>query len=522
MNNRTLRTTLAALSGLLMALGLLWLGSAATALANGTDRYVATTGTDGANDCSLSTSPCATVQHAIDEASAGDQILIAGGTYTTVGTVANITRSLTLRGAYDPSFAGTDPQLYETILDAQGGGSVVEIHLAGNVSLEYLTITNGDGTDNWSANSGLGGGIKAQYSNLTVNHCVITNNVATRHDAGSGGGISSYFANTTISNSQIVSNVAAADPLTAYTSQAGGLYANGGTLAVFNSHFLDNVGAIGEYADGGGMFVNSLSYADIVSNVIQGNKASTHHDYIAAGGGLYIKQSSSVRLEGNRIENNWANPAKSGSGGGLYIDRSEVQISGNRIISNSTGTVDETRPGGGLYISSHEPVTLSNNLIASNDADTYGSGVYVSRSISPAGHTLLVNNTVADNSKTGIVCQDYVSVTLTNNIIARNTKGLSTKSPVTGSISADHNLFWNLLNPITGSNAIISNPKFFTAYGDGYRLSSGSPALNAGLTVAWVTDDLDGKARPQDGAYDIGAYEGAWGGISLPLVLRNH
>jgi hypothetical protein len=522
MNNRALRTTLAAFSGLLMALGLLWLGSASTALANGTTRYVATTGKDAGNDCSSYSEPCSTIQHAIDQAIDDDQILIAGGTYTNAGTVADITETLTLRGAYDPSFSGTYPQLHPTVLDAQGISSVVEIYLAGDVQLEYLTITNGDGTGNWGGSSGVGGGINAQYSDLVLNHCVISNNVASRQDAGSGGGIFSYFVNTTISNSQVVSNAGSADPLTAYTSEAGGIYANGGTLTVFNSHFLDNVGCIGEYGDGGGMYLNSLGHVDIVSNVIKGNKASTYYDNIANGGGLYISNSSSVRLEGNRIQNNCANPAKSGSGGGLYISNSEVQVSGNRIISNSTGTVDEARPGGGVYISSQEPVTLSNNLIAANDADVYGGGVCVSRSISPAGHTLLVNNTVADNGKTGIIGQDYMSLTLTNNLIAGHVKGLGVILPVTGSFAADHNLFWNTVNPIVGSNAVISDPLFFTAYGDGYQLTNDSPALNAGLSIAWLTDDLDGEPRPQEGAYDIGAYEGAWGGISLPLVLRNH
>ena len=40
-----------------------------------------------------------------------------------------------------------------------------------------------------------------------------------------------------------------------------------------------------------------------------------------------------------------------------------------------------------------------------------------------------------------------------------------------------------------------------------FRLQSGSPAINAGETLASVTVDHVGTSRPQGGAHDIGAYE---------------
>jgi hypothetical protein len=48
---------------------------------------------------------------------------------------------------------------------------------------------------------------------------------------------------------------------------------------------------------------------------------------------------------------------------------------------------------------------------------------------------------------------------------------------------------------------------FVNAAGNDYHLSSTSPAKNAGTTLADVTDDKDGNARPQGTAYDIGCYE---------------
>ncbi len=45
-------------------------------------RYVSNDGTDNANDCSISSQPCRTVQHAIYTAIDGDEIHVSAGYYT--------------------------------------------------------------------------------------------------------------------------------------------------------------------------------------------------------------------------------------------------------------------------------------------------------------------------------------------------------------------------------------------------------------------------------------------------------
>jgi len=53
----------------------------------GQTRYVSTTGTDVANDCTLPGNPCSTIQTAHDAAVAGDSILVASGMYALTATV---------------------------------------------------------------------------------------------------------------------------------------------------------------------------------------------------------------------------------------------------------------------------------------------------------------------------------------------------------------------------------------------------------------------------------------------------
>lgn len=57
-----------------------------------------------------------------------------------------------------------------------------------------------------------------------------------------------------------------------------------------------------------------------------------------------------------------------------------------------------------------------------------------------------------------------------------------------------------------GQNTIQTDPLFVDAANNNLHLSSGSPAINAGIDVG-LTGDYDGVARPQGAGFDAGAYE---------------
>jgi hypothetical protein len=524
MKKRLLRCASAALPGLALAVLLLWLGAEAPARADPGVRYVAPppTGSDAGNDCTNPSQPCATIQHGVDVADPWDSILVADGTYTSgVGTVGAITKALWIEGAYAPDFGGgPDPDLYETVLDGQWGGSVISITDAADVGLTHLTLTHGDGTDNCGSGLGRGGGVYAEGTNVHIGHCIITGNVAnTAGINGRGGGIyvDANGRMVDIWNSQIVSNTANTDPSSSYVSWGGGIYIQYGTVSLVENQFLDNVGSdAGASGKGGGILLYGVTQADVLTNTVRGNRAGVGTS--GGGGGLCVYAfSSSVYVASNRIENNWTSPDVTGEGGGVLVADSDTHLAHNTIIGNATGDA-WMGPGGGVYIASHRPVTLSNNLIAHNEASVYGGGVYVSWYVLPASHALLVNNTIADNGDSGVTARYYADLTMINNLIAGHTTGLTTLGPFTGTISADTNLFWNTSDPITGSNAIVEDPLLMPDY----RLRAGSPAVDAGLTIPWLTTDLEGKARPQGSGYDIGAFEGeVWWDVYLPLVVRN-
>lgn len=78
----------------------------------------------------------------------------------------------------------------------------------------------------------------------------------------------------------------------------------------------------------------------------------------------------------------------------------------------------------------------------------------------------------------------------------------------------DYNLMWNS----DGSTPRLTgytiqphdkhgvDPKFVSNFGD-LHLQPDSPAIDAGITIAEVTDDYDGNPRPRGPAYDIGPFE---------------
>lgn len=89
-----------------------------------------------------------------------------------------------------------------------------------------------------------------------------------------------------------------------------------------------------------------------------------------------------------------------------------------------------------------------------------------------------------------------------------------------GEYTFDHNLYymasddskfrWNYTNyNFTNFEALsfVGDETWGDPLLTGYTISAGSPAINAGETIATITDDIDGTVRPQNGAYDIGAFE---------------
>ena len=416
----------------------------------------------------------ATIQEAVDAATAGDTIIVYPAIY--YENIHLKGKRLVLRST-NPTNPAT---VAATIIDGNDRNPVVTF--AGTESsscvLSGFTIRNGraKGPSPWTR---CGGGIRGG-TETTPTLALIENNVITSNSAWDGGGIA--YCNGTIRNNTITSNTAEDD--------GGGLHRCNGLVQ--NNTITRNAAW-----DGGGL--------SKCSGVVEGNTISenqTRDD----GAGFF---SCDAWIRNNTIHANRAGD----EGGGLTRCNATVEI--NRITSN-TAMWD----GGGL---SRCDGTVQNNTITGNTS-IYGGGL-----ANCSG--LIQNNLIAANVSQAGGGLSYSQGTILNNTITSNT-ALATWMPPGGGLYGCSGAIRNCIvwgnrpsqletcsSPtycciegwtLGGLGNIAGNPLFANWMASNYRLAGGSPCINQGANGfwwAWPQRDLDGNCRLAGPRVDMGCYE---------------
>jgi|CXWL01.1.fsa_nt_gi hypothetical protein len=264
------------------------------------------------------------------------------------------------------------------------------------------------------------------------------------------------------------------------------------------------------------------------------------------------------------IRRNWIHGSK---GQGILGGGINITIDRNVISQNGSSTQLDH----GMYLTGSNYV-ITNNLVYGNATfgiqvagyTWEGSGSYApkkgtvpDRSYAGASNFLIANNILAYNGAAGIVIwqAEAMNNKVFNNIFyesgplrsASGTNGVQFLNSGSGNV-LNNNVFYasgaGSMTPIndcvtisgvitcytdlrlghyTLSNNLVNtaNPGFVNAPGTipsapDFHLQSNSPAINRGLNLyaQGVTTDFAGAARPQTGAFEIGAYE--YGGSTPP------
>ena len=446
----------------------------------------------------------ATIQEAVDAAVAAggyNDIRVAKGTYleNVVVPPAFASGTTDIRGGWELTFRVRSLDPAATVVDGGGSGRPFELEISGGrLQIEGFTITNGlatfDPGGSFPSDLPEGGGVRAELTRgaklfLVNNH--IRGNRALNAPPGSGyayahgGGVLANLqgaSELTLRRNLITENLAASDNNES-TGVGGGLWVravDGTRVLVQDNRIEENATrANNEQNTGSGVYIHLDNDA---SGVFHGNtvarnraeRAGTSGGNVGIGGALWLSHDSSGTLDVRR--NRWLDNTGSGSS----IDQVD-------LLSNANGTI-----------------FFTDSLVAGGDAAGVNALAFDESSLH------LTNLTVTGNVTNGILAGGDPSATLTlfNSVLFRNGTDLFTGSGSPGVVA-------NLI----GIDPLFRDP----AAGD-YRLSSGSPAIDAGRNPLVPAErlgvhDLDGNARVANGVVDQGAYEtgaGPGGGRERP------
>ncbi len=298
--------------------------------------YVAPSGSDSGT-CQVSTSPCKSIQYAINQASTGDEIRVATGVYTGVQSVGSFTqvvhidKSLSLVGGYTTAdWTTSAPVINTTIIDAEGKGLVSYINGAISVTMEGFVLQNGNAQQMVPAN---GGGIWVSGSSVTLRHNVIRYNTAPNI-----GGAIYDDGNTTLAYNTIYSNTA--------TNNAGGAIANtssANTVIRFNKIYSNTTDPVSGL--GGALYVQGTAY-------VEGN---TFHHNVARLGGAMLTQDGTITSINNFIYENTAD-----KGAAIYNANTSIIVWNNTIVNNTALIT-----GGGIS-NMVGTLSITNSIVMSN------------------------------------------------------------------------------------------------------------------------------------------------------------
>jgi hypothetical protein len=427
----------------------------------------------------FSSTDASAVQQAIDVASDGDVVKVAGycagvSVRDGITQTAVIEKSLTIRGGYtNTNWIDFDPAGRPTTLDAQMNGRVMYVTGDIHTTIEGLRLTGGN-AQNWGSglDGNAGGGIYIVTATVTLSGSEVFGNSAGQGldapdqygvggNGGSGGGIYNdgilTIQNSVLHNNRAGNGGSAVD----YTGVpgsggSGGSIYNNQTLSVVNSVIAASQagdGAIthsppgtnfGSGGDGGGIYNNNwlhLTASHIISN---GTGSGYRNGY---GGGVF-NHGSMIIISGTVDENytrkgvypGYHFGSNGGDGGGFY-NEGTLQVVDTSFSGNFTGEgAVNLRSGGGGNgggIANSGTLNIVEGMMHDNQTGasysttwggnlgSYGGGIYSRGSLTLISSTLTTNQTGAagygDSASGGAVAVLWGDAQLSQNTATSNT-----------------------------------------------------------------------------------------------------
>jgi hypothetical protein len=289
----------------------------------------------------------ATIQAAVNAAQEGDTVRVAAGTYAERVLIEG--KAIALLGA----------GAAETTIDAAHSGRPITLSNTGTGQVTVAGFTLKNGLVNWSnlamPGAGQGGGVYAEYSNITLRNTVITNNLGCL-----GTSVATLEATLTMRRNRIENNRGNHD----CGQQSVIIRGNRGAESIVSGNVFQhhNVTALQLQAAG---------KVTVSNNIFRDNVADWDNFGLEHGGLLSLY--TEVAVTNNLFTRNYGYGA-----GAAYVSESEsgapVQISGNSFVGNSSGVGPSA-----LLLASLGPI--ENTIVKGNQFDDGVDGLIVGCSL---------------------------------------------------------------------------------------------------------------------------------------------
>lgn len=392
------------------------------------------------------------IQEGLNNASAGDSVLVSTGIYYENIIWPNI-NGIILKGS------GVD----ESIIDGQGIGTVLGFFDQGIWDIDSSTIVQGFTIQNGFANHGVGqgsgGGILLEEASPKLIDLLIENSSSNTY--GHGGGIS-------LNNSYgVLDGIIVQD---CYADHGGGINLAGGMP------ILRNVIAQNNEANSGCGGIWAGGTIPTFYNVSVNNNVANHT------GGICIEhlnvdiEVSNLKIKSNTSLNN---------GGGLSVFRGHVTLKNSEIIDNFS--FDN---GGGIRVNENSSLNLINVNVINNSAEDNGYGIFLAHNaILRMFNSILWNNTDNEIFIDQFSPYSYFYAYYSNILNVEN------------SILDNDNGYIFIDESVISIDPIFNNPEDFD-----FTLQSNSPCIDNG--TAFFEGFVDLSPSEYHGlAPDIGAFE---------------
>jgi predicted outer membrane repeat protein len=439
-------------SSIIFLASLLVAGSAPAA-----DRFVTPRGSDAGNDCTSSAAPCATVAHAVVQASSGDVVKLSIGTHRT-NVLVDAPAALTLSGGWSLGFtrqddAGRPPRTrlsgsrLDRVLALDADAETID------VTLERVAVMHGQSSTSIGGAGPHGGGILALARNggsatLTMRDVVVKQNRTPSPFGTSGGGL-------------------------------------------------------GTFGESGGTVTVTVEDSSFVSNVSSGRGGAI----AMAGEGL-----QSIALERVLLQRNSA--GSGGSGGAISLDRTGVGPGTTLTVEDAVFERNVAQRGGAVYLDGPTTATMVNSVVRHPLGGSFGT-VTLESTLGGTPELTMTNCTLVARGPrppAGLHVA-HGTARIANTIVWGFQGDVALYFGAT--LDASHSDFGPVASPSPAGPGTLNDlggnisvdPQLVRPTGQPPHLSATSPCVDAGTCVGAPAVDFEGDPRPSGAQCDIGADE---------------